>query len=151
MANQNTGVMSTPNAGGIFPFASLSKGSDGQATINQGNSFNLVSAGYHDATTLQSIAKDIKFKNGPNKVMVGCTHASVSATKNPLPDDNTVPTVSDRDVPTATSIIFKEISALLWRVALGIEEVEKEIGTTNAAARFIVNEIMTTIRNKIER
>jgi hypothetical protein len=53
MANQNTGVISTPNAGGIFPLASLSNGSEGHATIAQGNVFKFVS-GYQDETTRQS-------------------------------------------------------------------------------------------------
>ena len=53
MANQNTGVISTPNAGGIFPLASFSNGSEGHATITQGNEFKFVS-GYQDETTRQS-------------------------------------------------------------------------------------------------
>jgi hypothetical protein len=56
IANQNTGVISTPNAGGIFPLASLNKGSDGHATIAQGNVFKFVS-GYQDETTRQSCYK----------------------------------------------------------------------------------------------
>jgi len=53
IANQNTGVISTPNAGGIFPLASLNNGSDGHATTAQGKSFRFVS-GYQDETTRQS-------------------------------------------------------------------------------------------------
>jgi len=53
IANQKTGVISTPKAGGIFPFASLRRGSDGHATTAQGNSFSFVS-GYQDATTRHS-------------------------------------------------------------------------------------------------
>jgi hypothetical protein len=53
MANQKTGVMSTPKAGGMVPLTSRNSGSDGQATMAQGNSFKLVS-GYHEATTRQS-------------------------------------------------------------------------------------------------
>ena len=53
IASQNTGVISTPKAGGMLPFASLNRGSEGHATIAHGNSFRFVS-GYHDATTRQS-------------------------------------------------------------------------------------------------
>ena len=53
IASQNTGVMSTPKAGGMLPFTSRKSGSDGHATIAHGNSFKLVS-GYQDATTLHS-------------------------------------------------------------------------------------------------
>jgi hypothetical protein len=53
IANQNTGVMSTPKAGGICPFTSLNNGSDGHATTAHGNSLRFVS-GYQDATTRHS-------------------------------------------------------------------------------------------------
>jgi hypothetical protein len=45
--------MSTPKAGGILPFASFNKGSDGHATITHGNSVSFVS-GYQDETTRHS-------------------------------------------------------------------------------------------------
>jgi hypothetical protein len=66
IANQNTGVMSTPNAGGMTPLTNLSRGSDGHATINHGNSFNFVS-GYHDATTRHNCEKQRKERKGKEK------------------------------------------------------------------------------------
>lgn len=53
MANQNTGVMSTPKAGGMEPLTSRKRGSVGHATIFQGSLLRSVS-GYQEATTRQS-------------------------------------------------------------------------------------------------
>lgn len=53
IASQNTGVMSTPKAGGIDPLTNRNKGSVGHATIFHGSLFKSVS-GYHDATTRHS-------------------------------------------------------------------------------------------------
>jgi len=132
IANQNTGVMSTPKAGGICPLTSLNKGSDGQATIAQGNSLRLVS-GYQDATTRHSIAKDMKFKNGPNTVAVGFTQASVSASKNPLPELIATLTVSESEEAIVGSIIDKDDDAL--GCAMG------DVGATKADASLINNAI----------
>ncbi len=182
IANQNTGVMSTPKAGGICPLTSLSKGSDGQATIAQGNSLRLVS-GYQDATTRHSIAKDcginakektkksrvralsrlyesfrsrkiskqlhssnrtMKFKNGPSTVAVGFTQASVSASKNPLPELTATLTVSEREEAIVGSIIDKDDDAL--GRAMG------DVGATKADASLINNAITqhkTTVRRYI--
>jgi len=147
IANQNTGVISTPNAGGIFPLASLNNGSDGHATTAQGKSLRFVS-GYQDETTRQSMAKDMKFKNGPNTVAVGCTHASVSASKNSLPDDNVVPNVSEREETTDTSIIDKMVLVqVILSVVVDKPGVE-EIGTTKAETPFIVIVIAIIIVQK---
>lgn len=127
IANQNTGVISTPNAGGILPFASLRRGSEGHATTAHGNSFKFVS-GYHDATTRHNIAKDMKFKNGPNTVAVGCTQASVSANKSPLPDVIAIPTVSESEDAIDGSIIDK---ADVHGVAIG------DVGVTKAETPLI--------------
>lgn len=107
IANQNTGVMSTPKAGGICPFTSLNNGSDGHATTAHGNSLRFVS-GYQDATTRHSIAKDIKFKNGPSAAAVGATHASVSANNKPLPEVIVAPTVSESDEAIVGSTIDRD-------------------------------------------
>jgi hypothetical protein len=56
IANQKTGVISTPKAGGMLPLTNRRSGSDGHATIAHGNSFRFVS-GYHEATTRQSCEK----------------------------------------------------------------------------------------------
>jgi hypothetical protein len=45
----------------MTPLTNLSRGSDGHATINHGNSFNFVS-GYHDATTRHNCEKKRKRK-----------------------------------------------------------------------------------------
>lgn len=87
IANQKTGVMSTPKAGGTTPFTSRSNGSVGHATKTHGTALRFVS-GYQDATTRHSIANDIKFRKGPRTKAVGCTQASVSASVKP--DDATV-------------------------------------------------------------
>ncbi len=57
--NQNTGVISTPKAGGMAPFTSPRKGSVGHAMILHGTSFKFVS-GYHEATTRHSCIKNDK-------------------------------------------------------------------------------------------
>lgn len=133
IANQNTGVMSTPNAGGILPFASLKKGSDGHATIAHGNSLRFVS-GYQDETTRHSMVKDIKFKNGPSTVAVGFTQASVSANNNPLPDVIATPTVSESEEATIVgSIIDKDVDALVDVVAK-----TGDVGATNADAPLTI-------------
>jgi hypothetical protein len=54
IANQNTGVMSTPKAGGIRPFTILKKGVVGQAMKTQGASFKFV-LGYQEETTRHSL------------------------------------------------------------------------------------------------
>lgn len=132
IANQKTGVMSTPNAGGILPFASLNKGSDGHATTAHGNSLRLVS-GYQEATTRHSIAKDIKFKKGPNTVAVGCTQASVSANNNPLPEETAALTVSVSEEAIVGSIIDRDDDALA-----PIVEAMGDVGATNADALLII-------------
>lgn len=131
IANQKTGVISTPKAGGIFPFASLRRGSDGHATTAQGNSFSFVS-GYQDATTRHSMAKDMKFKNGPNNVAVGFTQASVSANNNPLPDvmATTAFALSESE---AGSIIDKADDVAVLAVVA-----TEDWGTTKADAPLII-------------
>jgi len=134
--NQKTGVMSTPKAGGIFPFASFNKGSDGHATITHGNSVSFVS-GYQDETTRQSIAKDMKFKNGPKTVETGFTHASVSANTNPLPEVIATLTVSESEEAIVGSIIDNDDEDL---VAIG------DVGATKADVPLI---IVAIIQHKI--
>mmetsp|Transcript_4164 Transcript_4164/g.10814 ORF Transcript_4164/g.10814 Transcript_4164/m.10814 type:complete len:171 (+) Transcript_4164:243-755(+) len=143
IANQNTGVMSTPKAGGMLPFASLNRGSDGHATMAHGNSLRFVS-GYHDATTRHSIAKDMKFRKGPSAVAVGFTQASVSARSNPLPEVIDTPTtVSEIDEATIGSIIRKADDAVVTAFV-------GEAGATKADAPLIVD--MNTIhKNAIRR
>lgn len=51
--NQTTGVISTPNAGGIEPLTNLKRGSVGQTATLNGNSFSSAE-GYHDITMRQS-------------------------------------------------------------------------------------------------
>jgi len=131
IASQNTGVISTPNAGGILPFASLNKGSEGHATTAQGNSFRFVS-GYHDATTRHNIAKDIKFRNGPNAAAVGATQASVSASNNPLPEEIATPTVSVTDEAIVGSTIDNVVNDDARAAALRTGDV----GTTNPETPF---------------
>mmetsp|Transcript_38334 Transcript_38334/g.91796 ORF Transcript_38334/g.91796 Transcript_38334/m.91796 type:complete len:130 (+) Transcript_38334:844-1233(+) len=75
--NQTTGVISTPNAGGIDPLTNLSNGSVGHTIKLKGTSFALA-VGYHDKTILHSMANEKKFRNGPRTADSGCTHASVS-------------------------------------------------------------------------
>lgn len=75
--NQTTGVISTPNAGGIDPLTNLSNGSVGHTIILKGTSFALA-LGYQDNTILHSMANEKKFRNGPRTADSGCTHASVS-------------------------------------------------------------------------
>lgn len=145
IANQNTGVMSTPKAGGILPFASLNKGSDGHATIAQGNSLSLVS-GYQDATTRHSIAKDMKFKNGPSTIEVGFTQASVSANSNPLPDviDAASMVMESEEDIVFGSIIDKDDDAIVADVPASASG---DVGATKADAALIID---TTTRNKNE-
>ena len=57
--NQTTGVISTPNAGGIDPLTNLSKGSVGHTIILKGTSFALA-LGYQDNTILHSMADQSK-------------------------------------------------------------------------------------------
>jgi hypothetical protein len=132
IANQKTGVMSTPKAGGILPFASLNKGSDGHATIAHGNSLRFVS-GYQEETTRQSIAKDMKFKKGPKNVAVGLTQASVSASNNPLPEVTAALTVSETEEAIVGSIIDKDDDPLA-----SIVEAIGDVGATKADALLII-------------
>lgn len=75
--NQTTGVMSTPNAGGIDPLTNRSRGSVGQTMTRNGNSFALAD-GYQERTMRHSMANEKKFKKGPSTKERGCTQASVS-------------------------------------------------------------------------
>ena len=52
--NHTTGVMSTPNAGGIDPFNNRSKGSVGQTIRLNGSSFTLA-VGYQERTMRHSL------------------------------------------------------------------------------------------------
>jgi hypothetical protein len=81
IANQNTGVMSTPNAGGTNPRTLCNKPSVGiiAALIHHDDVLLLlISAGYQLITTRASMASDMRFKNGSRNKMAGCTHGSVS-------------------------------------------------------------------------
>ena len=84
----------------------------------------------------------MKFKNGPNRFAVGCTHASVSANNNPVLSHNApagpleiaiFPIVdSETDDTTDTSvasIIDKEVVE---------EDVIGDVGKTNANTFFVV-------------
>ena len=62
------------------------KGSVGNATRIQGKSLTFV-FGYHDKTTRANMANDKKFKKGPRKSAVGCTHGSVAAVSNDDADE----------------------------------------------------------------
>jgi len=116
----------------------------------QGKSFRFVS-GYQDETTRQSMAKDMKFKNGPNTVAVGCTHASVSASKNSLPDDNVVPNVSERDETTDISIIDKVVLVQIFLLVVVDEPGVEATGTMKAETPFIVIAIVIIQKIVMER
>lgn len=59
--NQTTGVMSTPNAGGMDPRINRRRGSVGQTTILNGNSLTLAD-GYHDRTMRHNFLGDKQTK-----------------------------------------------------------------------------------------
>ena len=125
MATQNTGVMSTPKAGGMLPLTTLSNGSVGHATTFQGNSFRFVS-GYHEATTRHNMANAMKFKNGPSTNAVGCTHASVSAI-----------TKSDEVSAVAMLLVISgsaEMSIMDKDDVEGRKETDEDVGATKEAA-----------------
>lgn len=83
---------------------------------------------------LHSSNRTIKFKNGPNTVAVGFTQASVSASKNPLPELTATLTVSEREEAIVGSIIDKDDDGALG-CAMG------EVGATKADASLINNAI----------
>lgn len=83
MANQKTGVTSTPKAGGMTPFTALRRGSVGRTTAIQGKSVILV-LGYHDKTTRQSMAKEKMFNEMSKTEASGCTQGSVAASSSML-------------------------------------------------------------------
>mmetsp|Transcript_36854 Transcript_36854/g.80641 ORF Transcript_36854/g.80641 Transcript_36854/m.80641 type:complete len:232 (-) Transcript_36854:61-756(-) len=76
--SQTMGVISTPNAGGTAPLMSRKRGSVGQTARKKGKSLTLV-VGYHEITTLHSMANENRLRNGPRMLNRGWTHGSVSA------------------------------------------------------------------------
>lgn len=89
----------------------------------------------------------MKFKNGPNRVAVGFTQASVSESKNPLPELTATLTVSESEEAIVGSIMDNDDDALLWIVG-AIDDV----GATKAEAPLIIvaiNQHKTTVTRYI--